>query len=293
MIRQYTENEELHQEPYAMKMMHKPTLKRERWAVYNKDGSFDMSNALEKVYSEIEIWSQVHHQNIVKLFELIEADGHDYLYLIIEFWDLGQLSKWDFTNETYVRNPKIVEFYLNTFYKDKEFESEHGKIEAVAKLIFKDVLTALEYLHASWVAHRDIKPDNILICSRDAKAKLSDFSVSWQLPNQEGRMYNCEGTVAFTAPESHVPDESGFLVLPTDIWSVGVTLFTYLSERVPFYAESELEMQIHSQKKEVEKLEGYSDDWNDIIAKMLMKDPSERPSVHDLLDHPWFNEEQQ
>jgi serine/threonine protein kinase len=65
--------------------------------------------------------------------------------------------------------------------------------------------------------------------------------------------------VAFTAPESHVPESNGFLVLPTDIWSIGVTMYTFLSQNVPFYAESELEMQINAQKKDPAHLPEFSD----------------------------------
>lgn len=220
----------------------------------------NLSNSLEKVYSEIEVWSQAHHENIVKLFEMIEAEGHDYLYLIIELCDLGQISSWDFSQEIYVRNEKIVDHFVNNHLKDQTFETDTEKMEAVAKIIFKDVLMGVDYLHTQLLAHRDIKPDNILICSKDCKAKLSDFSVSCQLNSTEDRNYNCEGTVAFTAPETHVADAEGFLVLPTDIWSVGVTLYTYLTQRVPFYAESELEMQINSQKHELPKLEEFSEE---------------------------------
>ncbi|CAI2369528.1 unnamed protein product [Moneuplotes crassus] len=291
-LREFKEGDEIFEEDYAMKMMHKPTLIRERCAIYGHDGEFEMSNFLEKVYCEIEIHSLLpSHSNIVRLYEMIEAEGHDYLYLILEFCDLGQISKWDFKVETYYRNEKIVTFITEQHLKGKEFESEDQKIEEVAKVIFRDVLKGLEYLHASCVAHRDIKPDNIIINSKDGKAKISDFSVSTHCPDHEARGYNCEGTVAFTAPETHVPDENGFLILPTDIWSVGVTLYTFLSQIVPFYAQSELEIQLNAQKNDVPKLENYSDELNDIIQMMLTKDPTERPTASDLVDHPWLSEE--
>ena len=116
--------------------------------------------------------------------------------------------------------------------------------------------------------------------------------MSIQLPDHEARQYNCEGTIAFTAPETHVPDQNGFLVFPTDIWSVGVTLFTFLSQIVPFYAQSELEIQLNAQKQKVERLDNFSEECNDIIQKMLSKDPLERPTASELLDHPWFDEQE-
>lgn len=166
-------------------MMHKPTLLRERCAKFSKDGEFELSNAMEKVYGEIEVWSQVHHENIVKMFELIESEGHDYIYLIIEFCDLGQLSNWDFKQELYVRNETIIQFFCNNHLKDREFNSEYEVVEEVAKIIFRDVIQGVEFLHDRNIAHRDIKLDNILVSSRDGKAKLSDFSVSVQLTSPD------------------------------------------------------------------------------------------------------------
>ena len=69
--------------------MHKPTLKRERAIRYNKDGEMEMINNLDKVYNEIEVWGKLNHPNIVKLYELIDSDEHDYMYVVIELADLG------------------------------------------------------------------------------------------------------------------------------------------------------------------------------------------------------------
>ena len=55
-----------------MKIMHKPTLNHERTIAY--DGSeMRMSNNLEKVYNEIDIWAGLLHPNIVRLYELIDS----------------------------------------------------------------------------------------------------------------------------------------------------------------------------------------------------------------------------
>ena len=70
-------------------MMHKPTLKRERALRYDEEGKMMMINNLDKVYNEVEVWSKLNHENIIKLFELIDAEDHDYIYLILELADMG------------------------------------------------------------------------------------------------------------------------------------------------------------------------------------------------------------
>ena len=72
-----------------MKMMHKPTLSKERAIRYDTNGQMEMINNLDKVYNEIEIWRQANHPNICKLYELIDAEDHDYIYMIIELADMG------------------------------------------------------------------------------------------------------------------------------------------------------------------------------------------------------------
>ena len=89
---------------FAMKMMHKPTLRRERAIRYDAAGEMQMINNLDKVYMEIELWTQLNHPYIAKLYEMIDDDNHDYLYLILEIADHGQIAKWDFEKERYVRN---------------------------------------------------------------------------------------------------------------------------------------------------------------------------------------------
>ena len=44
---------------------------------------------LDKVYDEVELWARVSHPNIIKIYEIIDADEHDYIYIILELADLG------------------------------------------------------------------------------------------------------------------------------------------------------------------------------------------------------------
>lgn len=72
-----------------MKMMHKPTLRKERAIRYDEQGQMEMINNLDKVYNEVEVWTKINHENVIKIYELIDSDEHDYLYVILELADLG------------------------------------------------------------------------------------------------------------------------------------------------------------------------------------------------------------
>lgn len=72
--------------------------------------------------------------------------------------------------------------------------------------------------------------------------KLTDFTVGRADITDETRLFDSEGTPAFTAPECHIVEKDGYKPKPTDIWSFGVSLYTYVSSRVAFYAQCELEM---------------------------------------------------
>jgi len=73
-IDQAEHDEEVEVAEFAMKIMHKPTLKRERAIRYDTQGEMLMINNLDKVMSEIEIWTQLNHPYIAKLFEMIDDE---------------------------------------------------------------------------------------------------------------------------------------------------------------------------------------------------------------------------
>jgi serine/threonine protein kinase len=70
-------------------MMHKPVLLSQRAVRYSEQGEMLMINNLDKVYDEVELWAQISHPNIIKVFEIIDAEEHDYLYVILELADMG------------------------------------------------------------------------------------------------------------------------------------------------------------------------------------------------------------
>ena len=69
--------------------MHKPILEKQRAVRYSAGGEMEIINNLDKVYNEVEVWAGIQHPNIVKIYEIIDNDDHDYLYIILELADLG------------------------------------------------------------------------------------------------------------------------------------------------------------------------------------------------------------
>lgn len=107
--------------------------------------------------------------------------------------------------------------------------------------MFFKLIQAVIYLHEEAnVIHRDIKLDNILFDSYNCEVKLTDFTVSRGEIVGETKLFDCEGTAAFTAPECTVVEKDGYQPKPTDIWSLGVSIYTYIAGIVPFYGDCEL-----------------------------------------------------
>ena len=138
----------------------------------------EITNYLENVYNEVEVWAQCSHPNIIKMYEIIDAEEHDYLYLILELADHGQLARWDFEKEVYVRNDKIIDSILGVLEQNGQRlpAEQSSDIEQCARFIFYKLAQALIYLHTeAGVVHKDIKLDNILIEEKTRMIKIIDF----------------------------------------------------------------------------------------------------------------------
>jgi serine/threonine-protein kinase len=91
------------------------------------------------------------------------------------------------------------------------------------------ILSGLEYLHSRQIIHRDLKPANILI--QGDTPRLADFGISRALKTtQTSQSVNIKGTPPFMAPEVF----DGKRNVQTDIWSIGVILYSLLSGHLPF-----------------------------------------------------------
>ena len=68
---------------------------------------------------------------------MIDDDNHDYLYLILELADLGQIASWDFKQERYIRNETIFNFIQSYLNQHQGNKASSPPVEQVAQYLFR------------------------------------------------------------------------------------------------------------------------------------------------------------
>jgi serine/threonine protein kinase len=165
------------------------------------------------------------------------------------------------------------------------FMKKRGKLsEPTAKIIFKQIIKGLQFIHKKRIVHRDIKLDNILIDLTNT-VKICDFGVS-RILQPKDIMYEHCGTPAYIAPE--IFKDEGYEGFSCDVWSAGVTLYYMLAGMQPFKADKIEELKEIIIKGEFEPIENLSNEASDLINKMLEVDPEKRITVDEILKHPWL-----
>ncbi|KAJ8913845.1 hypothetical protein NQ315_003754 [Exocentrus adspersus] len=163
--------------------------------------------------------------------------------------------------------------------------------EDEARKAMKQILEGVAYLHHKNIAHLDLKPQNLLLSTADCcdEIKLCDFGISKVLePGVTIR--EILGTADYVAPEvlNYEP-----ISLSTDIWSIGVLTYVILSGFSPFGADDKQQTYLNISKCslsfEAEHFKDVSSAAIDFIKSTLIIDPRKRPTVYDLLNHPWIS----
>ena len=103
--------------------------------------------------------------------------------------------------------------------------------EKLAANYISQLLSALNHCHANGVIHRDIKPENIMLTKND-KVRLIDFGLSRVCKNC--KFSEIAGTPYYMSPEMISKEYN----VKTDLWSVGVILYTLVSGYLPFQGKT-------------------------------------------------------
>eukprot|EP00127_Corallochytrium_limacisporum_P000606 Clim_evm5s22 gene=Clim_evmTU5s22 len=283
---------------YALKFVSgKKAARRLRGRMLCKPGSGpSLDDEMEDVRREIAILKKLHHPHIVRLYEVLEEEDNEGLYLVMEYVDGGVLFKLpesteDRVNETHL---SVTPSPTDNRRKHKARPIFQARMpETTARKYIVQLLLAVETMHHYGIAHRDIKPDNILVSS-DGGVKLADFGIAVAMDKTMTRGTGTEGTPAFLSPEVIDYDEDEYdsppRGQPADIWAMGVTFYMMVVGRAPFMSKSIPLLYDKIIEEEVTWPEDIdvTPECKRLIERMLEKDPEKRITAQEIRSDPWI-----
>ena len=211
--------------------------------------------AFEGITREISVFMQVSHPNIAKLYRYTQIGK--YLIFFMEVASNGTLFRY--------------------------VMQKHGLTEPEAYKIFLQLFTVFYYIeHRHFLVHRDIKLDNILLDQYN-NVKVIDFGLSDTFYGK--KLKHNVGTPGYTAPEVLMGTEYNE---KCDVWSLGVCLYCMLTTRMPFSVYLRDGPTLIEEAKEKPIITGISNQLQDLLNKMLEPVVARRPTVGQLVTHPWF-----
>ncbi|PRQ49339.1 putative mitogen-activated protein kinase kinase kinase STE-STE11 family [Rosa chinensis] len=220
-----------------------------------------LKECLKQLNQEINLLSQLSHPNIVRYHgsEL----GDEALSVYLEYVSGGSIHK---------------------------LLQEYGAFkEPVIQNYTRQILSGLAYLHGRNTVHRDIKGANILV-DPNGEIKLADFGMAKHITNVAS-MLSFKGSPYWMAPEV-VMNTNGYS-LAVDIWSLGCTILEMATSKPPWsqYEGVAAIFKIGNSKDMPDIPDYLSHDAKNFVRLCLQRNPSERPTASQLLDHPFIREQ--
>lgn len=150
------------------------------------------------------------------------------------------------------------------------------------------MISALKYMHAHRVIHRDLKLGNLFVNDK-MQIKIGDFGLATKLEFEGDRKRTICGTPNYIAPE--ILEGKNGHSYEVDTWSLGVIIYTMLIGKPPFETSD-----VKTTYKKI-KQNNYtfpespkiSDEAKDLVNSILTLDPEKRPSMNEILQHDFFH----
>ncbi|GMT08872.1 hypothetical protein PFISCL1PPCAC_169 [Pristionchus fissidentatus] len=212
----------------------------------------------ELMFNEVAIMREFSHPHIVRLFSShLVADE---LWLVMEYMEGGSLT--DVVTHSRMTEPQMA-------------------------TVCVQVLSALAYLHANNVIHRDLKSDSILL-ARDGTCKVSDLGFCGQLSEELPKRRSLVGTPYWTAVEviSRQPYDTS-----ADMWSFGIMLIEMVEGEPPYFNEQPLEAMKRIRDGPPPAFApsaNVSPDLRALLASLLHHDAGCRATAAATLRHPFM-----
>ena len=210
----------------------------------------------QRLNREIKVLSFLSHPNITRFIEVLTDES--FFYIITEF----------------CFGINLLEFARKTLNIDID----------VIRYILKQILLALSYLHSVGICHRDLKLENIII-SNNKNIKLIDFGLCGFDSPFSMRETFC-GSHLYASPE--ILNSLPYHGYKSDIWSVGVILYALFFQKLP-WSDNNIPQAINKIKSCIFIIPSNIDENAiNLINFLLKKNPEDRPTVSQILKHPFF-----
>jgi hypothetical protein len=209
--------------------------------------------------TERNVLSTINHPFIVKLHFAFQ--NKENLFLIMDYQPGGDLG---------------------------EYLQDEGRFsERRSRIYISEIILAVEELHRYNIIFRDLKPENILL-DAEGHAMLTDFGLSKEnvYAVNKGAKSFC-GSVAYLAPEMIKKAGHGKAM---DWYLLGVVLYEMVTGIPPFYAETKEELFHNIQHTELKVPDTLSSELQDLLHRLLEKDPNKRIVVDEIKAHRWFKD---
>ena len=170
-------------------------------------------------------------------------------------------------------------------FRSRQKENRKLNELEVSKYI-KEILYAISYCHRHNISHRDMKLENILIDKDKKTIKIIDFGFAVTVgPNDKLKTY-C-GTPSYMSPE--IVNKKEYAGPPSDIWSIGIVMYTLICGLHPFIADTEKELYKKISRGVFEYPSYISKQAKNLIDKMLQVNPNKRITADEALNDEFFN----
>ncbi|KAG7662808.1 uncharacterized protein J8A68_003662 [[Candida] subhashii] len=220
-----------------------------------------------KIHREINSLKLLNHPNIVNLVEVMKSGK--YIGIVLEYASGGELFD-------YILHHKYLK-------------------ENVAKKLFSQLVSGVDYMHSKGLIHRDLKLENLLL-DKHQNVIISDFGFvnSYNREKSDLMKTSC-GSPCYAAPEL-VLTQSPYEGRKVDIWSLGVILYAMLAGYLPFDDDPENEdgsdiirLYHYICKTPLTFPEYVSPLARDLLRKIIIADPKKRITLDEIRTHAWLS----